>query len=420
MKINHRLLYLQYIFIFIALEPIIKTVLTWNVSEKRTLLQYNIIHYSYISIALESLIIILVVTSGIDLTKVIKRLPLFQIMMIILVAASALLSAVSVVFNPDQVWIATLVWLIHFLFVYSLISISLHSNLFNASIFWKTVLISAIGYVLLVIIFVNAVPNPTLYPWVDHMPGVTNLRHIGYFLSPALAIVVGLYFSNTGSRVTLVSVFIFLACFGAWSGSKGIFFALVTSLPIALIIYPELRNLRRWLILFAALVIAIVLSTKIPTPSPQFGLTDRITQSLEGKGPELSNGRKMIWTETVRMIGMSPLIGYGAGMYRKKITSTTGYSYNHPHNLILQMLFQWGLIGAAGIFSLIVTAWLKAVKTAKSVGVKTAPALLVLNDLLAYSLFDGTGYYPWPITVMIIAVASILMTHNSALQSCKR
>jgi O-antigen ligase len=119
----------------------------------------------------------------------------------------------------------------------------------------------------------------------------------------------------------------------------------------------------------------------------------------------------MIWKKTIGMIGNSPFFGYGAGMYLTLIKSRSGYSYNHPHNLILQILFQWGILGAIGVFSLMVMIWLKLVQVAMSEGVITAPALLVLNDLLAYSLFDGTGHYPWPIALMMIAAATIL---NSA------
>jgi O-antigen ligase len=409
MKCNSRILYLNYLLALIAIGPIIRSILTWSVGEKRTLLQYELLHYSYVTIVLESVLILLVISSGINLTAIIKRIGVWQVWMIMLIAASAILSGISVVINSEQVWAATFVWFIHFLFAYSLITISLQSSVASSFLFWKVLVVSAVGYTLLVIVFFNAVSNPDMFPWVDHMPGVTNIRHVGYFLSPALVLAIGFYFINMGNKLILVFALMLLACFGAWSGSRGMFLAAIMSFPVALFIYPALRNFRSWLVLLTAIVMAVTLSTKIPMPAPQFGIVSRLSQSIEGTAPEFSSGRKMIWEKTGKMIGVSPLIGYGAGMYRLVMESKTGYPFNHPHNLILQILFQWGVIGGVGVFSLILAVWLKTLKAAMEVGIEAAPALLVLNDLLVYSLFDGTGYYPWPIVVMMIAIASILV-----------
>lgn len=80
---------------------------------------------------------------------------------------------------------------------------------------------------------------------------------------------------------------------------------------------------------------------------------------------------------------------------------------------LVQVAFQWGLVGAICFFALGAALMWRAARRMKQGGAEIAPALLVLLGLLVFSLYDGSFYYPYPIVMMTTALVILLSARPS-------
>lgn len=119
-----------------------------------------------------------------------------------------------------------------------------------------------------------------------------------------------------------------------------------------------------------------------------------------------SSGRLDIWGDLVSKLTLKNIfIGYGPGSY-----FISEMRLSHPHNSILQILYNWG-----GIVSFIVMATLynlskKCVILLKSPAYDSAfnTCLLVTISLLSYSLFSGVIVMPLPQTFLFIFIGLLV------------
>lgn len=146
------------------------------------------------------------------------------------------------------------------------------------------------------------------------------------------------------------------------------------------------------------------------------------------------SGRIDIWRGTVEMIKDSPIVGYGYGWkklatvvreggylekWKEKWPSTyyyfkeAGYGRANPHNLVLQILFEVGILGLAAFILFWITVIIKIIKVAGRRGkdelshfVKYgAPGVLV-----SYFLVNlANGLWEESYGVMTFALAAIIM-----------
>lgn len=129
-----------------------------------------------------------------------------------------------------------------------------------------------------------------------------------------------------------------------------------------------------------------------------------------GSDPAVT-GRIEIWGATLRMITEHPLLGVGIGNFRAAYGNLMIYGLpliqsfdqtlsmvapNHAHNLILHVAAEVGLTGLATFVSLLLVAFLKALRSGKSTGIQ-ARTLKVgmaagLGAMLIHSLAEVTFY----------------------------
>ena len=137
-----------------------------------------------------------------------------------------------------------------------------------------------------------------------------------------------------------------------------------------------------------------------PTPHPMFGpLRMLVSSSSDDPG----SGRTEIWLGTLRVFRDKPLFGYGESQFRLLVPEVHG-AYNHPHNWMLQILFQWGLVGAFCYFALAALVWIHFERSVRDLGDSALPAYLVAISLLVYALYEGTLYDPYPIAMLALAI----------------
>jgi O-antigen ligase len=126
----------------------------------------------------------------------------------------------------------------------------------------------------------------------------------------------------------------------------------------------------------------------------------RVQQLVTVPGAELGSGRVQIWRDALRVIARHPLFGMGTEAYR--ITGCCDRRVAQPHNFVLQLLMQFGVVGSALLAAL---CW-RAVRALG--GGRRAVALMFASPenlalaamvaaFLAFSCIDGLLYREVPL-----------------------
>jgi O-antigen ligase len=405
--------------ILLTFSLVITSVITWDVDGKLSHRQYSIRHYNYPSIVLECSFVLLALVAGLRPYELLKTLQRWEVYALGTVALVAVLSANSVGLYETDAWVATTIWAAHFLFAGSILFFARQSHHLMGHWIWWALVAGALTYVSLVIAFALMMPHPESFPWALRMPGVTNVRHTGYFLAPALGVLIALYMGEQSAsrKTSSLAMLAILTCFACWTGSRGVFISLLAALSLAWATFSEFRRARSWVAIVAVMAVATIVSAALPSPDPAFGILSRVYEAGGPATEDLSSGRIDVWKKTILAIEERPWIGHAAGEYRNVMASRTGQPLNHPHNIFLQILFQWGVIGAVGFFYLISVAWVRSLRHARRVGIEAGPALIVFNSLIAFSFIDGTGNYPAPISLTLIAAGFIFSIENAIAQN---
>jgi O-antigen ligase len=128
------------------------------------------------------------------------------------------------------------------------------------------------------------------------------------------------------------------------------------------------------------------------------------TQPIGRFGRFDGNGREEIWAATVDAILSRPWFGYGEGQAFVALHWPAGISIlPHPHNVVLQVILAWGLLGAALLGVLGFKLGRVVVRQGQS-DPRVLPVLAAAIVLAAYSLVDGTLYNVHPAGVFAMAI----------------
>jgi O-antigen ligase len=136
-----------------------------------------------------------------------------------------------------------------------------------------------------------------------------------------------------------------------------------------------------------------------------------VTSSTQARDP--SSGRVKMWLGTIQSIFDHPIFGIGESQFRVLVPAS-GWAYNHPHNIVLQVALQWGLVGAACYFPIGAIILVHFQRTARRMGTAALPAYLTVMSLLVYSMYEGTLYHPYPIAMMLVGIAWVISSEPRA------
>jgi hypothetical protein len=298
-------------------------------------------------------------------------------------------------------------YILHGFFFAALFHMLSYEKDLNKTNLLQTISIGMFSYISLLLIFCLTVPDPVKFDWVIRMPSATNIRQIANLIAiPAAAPIALLLFGKKSHQPQSTVIIFCIIMFIAWSGSRTALLAIVLSIFAALIFVRTIPKIMSLTLLIASILMGLVTSLFLPIPSPAFGLL-RIFDRMQDTD-NLSSGRVQFWFDTVTEISKRPW-GYGSGRFRNNMNELYGTDLNHPHNLILQFTYDWGIFGAAAILTLLAcllwTIWKKAPSDPLT-GFAAAAGLLTL---CAISMVDGAFFYPLPIISAIILVTPILV-----------
>lgn len=122
-----------------------------------------------------------------------------------------------------------------------------------------------------------------------------------------------------------------------------------------------------------------------------------------------------LWKYTIRKYLENPLLGKGPGSFSVMSFSDHIYGkfpflYPHaqPHNMILQFLIEWGIIGTSILLILLIKIFIKSFKILINYKklILLIPGLLIIR-LTIHGMVDGTFFHP-TFTFLIVLLLSII------------
>ena len=322
--------------------------------------------------------------------------------------------AAAAVFNlPEQInaTFVTLIFSIHFFFF-----VALSSYLRRQPEAGQKLIASLILSILLFLPFfwlkLHATYDQPDFDWVLNLPGYSNVRHLDYFLGSIITLLGLLPLINIKNKTQktfsylIFSLLLALWVMLLWSGGRGSAVAAVASIGTLLIFFRPAAWKQLLLFNFTALVLGALLSLLLPTPDSSYGLL-----RFASKTDTVQNftaGRSVIWAEAINIWTQNLWFGVGAGQ-TKTIIKAAAQTFGQPHNIFIQAMLAWGLIGGlpflAGIFGIF---WVKGKDFYHAIEQSDMISFIaygVALSIVVNALVDGTLYYPFPLFIFTIAVS---------------
>ncbi len=288
------------------------------------------------------------------------------------------------------------------------------------------------GFAALTALILIKTPSHALLHWLDNAGNGRNELLKGYslFATFYIPLAIGyLYSSREGLIVKIpIAVFLFLEfVLSMLNNHRGQIIAIVASAVMITVLA------KRFKILIIGLLIAVLSSAYIYSANP--ASFDRYRTLLAfsnyvSDSPEGLNERLSIWNGAVEMIKDRPVIGYGYGWKKfsrvaeerymnrwdkdwgtYRYFSAHGYGSANPHNLILQVLFEVGIIGLMAFLLFWITVLVKAMSMYFGKFRGEATDFLkygVVGVLISYSLINiANGLWEEAYGILIVAFSAV-------------
>ncbi|MGZ5778441.1 MAG: O-antigen ligase family protein [Croceibacterium sp.] len=245
------------------------------------------------------------------------------------------------------------------------------------------------------------VPN---FDWIAFLAGTTHVRQLGFYGTALCGLSAGLL-ATSQSRLGRRGLFLLMTIGFAWndlSGGRAAFGAGIGGVLLVIALVPQARR-RNFAILAGLAFLAAIPLSLIYVPAPSWGLKEILGRLFGFRTfDQFNSGRTVLWIGAFKGFVASPLIGHGEGQFFYEVTHRR---WSHPHDSILQYLYQWGIIGTACVLVIagpIIAGIRKAARAAPEVALPAAGALV---GLVLMSLLEGSLYHVFPVMVVVICLA---------------
>jgi len=310
--------------------------------------------------------------------------------------------------------ISSLRFLIHFLFFVALSSYLIRQPAAGRDLI-TAILLSLVLFLPAFWIKLYLIHDQPGFHWTWSLPGFTNVRHLDYFLGGVVTLLALWPLIRDGERSTglqrLGHGLLLLLCWTMifWSGGRGSAIAALGAITVILAFFRP----RGWRALglsnLAVMLSAAGLSLLLPAPNESYGLIRFLTKITEVDSLNaFSAGRLKIWAEAFDLWRQNPWFGVGAGQTKALITAASA-TFAQPHNVILQALMAWGLVGGLPFLGAIAGFFWRRGRalyyTATAPNPRNLVAYGLALTLAINALVDGTLYYPLPLFLFVIGVA---------------
>ena len=253
--------------------------------------------------------------------------------------------------------------------------------------------------------------------------GFENIRHYSYYATVALAYLAARPAARGASLRSATLPFVAMTvawAILAWSGSRGATAAIAGTAALLWILRIDPAWKKCVALVVAAIVLGSSLSLLLPRMTSRHGIEHilRHTGLLEeipaNQTPAnfLTNGRSGLWSNVAPRTLDHPWFGHGPDGYL--YSGAMGTQTEHPHNVFLQFVFEWGMVGAVAMFVLLFLVLRQQVWHVRALGRRSGPdddhvarlgALAALTAVCIQSLVDGSLHHALPLALAAISLA---------------
>lgn len=374
--------------------PLFILLATWAVGPVSPLGR-GIREYALPILAVEGIVVGLAVLSGMFRSL---KLPRFVILFLAGWLAVAWVGALFFApYQPLSV-LLTFAWMLHGLFGLAVAHL-IRIGAFDPSALVAALLGGFILYTLALTVFALQVSGP--FDWGRGLPGLGNLRRVAAYATAIIALAV---VSRGGLAFAAACAGFFIAF---WSGTRATMLSVLVAIPATAALFPAARTLRLPATFLLAALIGLAAALVFPV-------------EVAGNGPARvlspdDAGRFDIWRKSLEAILAAPWLGHGEG--QTAFVLPRGAYHAHPHNLLLQCLIAWGVVGTMFV-GIIAAKTGFALMSAARVSGRALPFVAATGALLVHSMFDGALYDVAPVFIFAAcAGAAIGSNHFDASQS---
>ncbi len=232
-------------------------------------------------------------------------------------------------------------------------------------------------------------------------PIYKHLRHMNYDVAIALGFIVFLYSRSQGVKRYFYLLMLFLCgFFTVWSAGRGQMLSFVLFLVLVIFLRIEWATVKKLLVAVASF--AAGGASVFFTSHTHYISQRNVLVGGESGANQLSSNRLVLWQKAIAKLqeDYGWLIGYGPDAWiRLKVAARM-----HPHNFIIQWLFEFGAPVTLLLLFIIYRSIVYSINLAR-VGSeftldKMVAALLISTYF--YALFDGQFYHAIPLTMILI------------------
>lgn len=398
--------------VLVAFSPLIFAILTFSTSSQPSGLIDFVRFFGLPVAGIELIVVLFAVGQRITVFDPIRSSALWQKLCLGTLIAIAVSTALFVAEAKAPALIRTSEWLIHLHFGLCVLGFAQQPPQGYASrTIWVVFAVGLLCYAAALSLFVIMLPDPAGFNWEALHFGLVSIRQIGTYSGAGfgVAIALAILAKSTKAQIGWTGAAAVLIGLSFWSGTRNSIAAVLAVLLLGWAVLPPMRSLKAVAIPIAALVGGFGLAHIHLPPVPSFQVT-RFYAPMPAEvaaKTDISSGRMSMWQVTAKEILNRPLFGHGESQFRFHPV-TRQFNLFHPHNSVIQIAFQWGVVGAICFFTLFAALWWQMLKRARRMPECALPAFMVVNTLFAISLIDGAYYYTWSPMISAFAVGVAL------------
>lgn len=387
---------------FLALEPLLRSLAMWRVPSASL---RQVLHADPVWLLIA--VIGLLAASTLGEVRELARRHMWLVGLLLLWCVVAALSSIFAQV-PSLAAIRSLRWALGLAFALVLL-VTLRRQPRAAQTILIGWCVGFCAYAGVLLIFVLTDPIREGIDWGRALPGVKNVRHLG-FEAMAVALLASLFRPVGAGGLTLwlprVAAIVGWAVL-FWSGGRGSFLAACAALGCVMLLCGW--RSARWGEAALLAAVGFTLATAHTPPGGSFGARRTIGLDTVAQGVaetqavnQVTSGRWAIWQESLAIIAANPWLGIGEAHTPLHVTAAR--TYEQPHNLFLQATLAWGILGGAIFLFAIVDVLRRAARHVRAASIES-PAVAGFTVMLAMainSMLDGTLFHPRPVTYFLI------------------
>lgn len=393
----------------IGLTPLLMVIIPWDFGSDMNLYRWFMRRYSLSVSIVETLIVLLAMHRGFSPAASYGALPLLSKAGLLLSLLVALMTAIFVAVEPIGAMLGIFQIFMHLMLLFAMVHQFAQWKSNELRLIWSVIGLGVVGYCALWGIDIAIYP-PIGDDWIVLVPGVTNIRWVGFFALASFCAGIGLLPASCdqeSSRLRLMPALFFCTVglgIAFWTGTRGAAIAIIAATFASSLLVTSARQEILRLALSAAFV-ALLVSSALPVVHPGYGIARIIgasTSSVDMKN--FSSGRTVLWSETMKKISQRPVAGWGLDQFVYSGPEAS-LGLRHPHQGVLQLMFSSGLLGAVAAV-MVVFPYVTRQRKGLQQPYEWA-ALAYFSGAIIYGLYDGFFYYPFPVMIFLISIACL-------------